>query len=388
MTAREFWHAHGAVGPSETQVEHFGDPAGEAALAFKGSGAQLVPLLAVTPVRVTGPDRFAFLHGQLSTAVSGLERGACVHTLQLDARGRVVGEADLCVRRDDLFLAVHDGRGPDVRASLEAHIVFDDVQLSELGDLPTAVTVQGAAAARVVERAFGAVPPADGFVQVPLEAVAPGGASVDSPPVLLLDRRRCVAGGVDVHLLAGQLPALARALLEAGADLAGERALTLMRVMAGVPSVSREAPHGALPQELGLTSAVSFDKGCYLGQEIMARIEARGAVKRGLARVRLTAVADSESAGRAAAIEGRELRLGGREVGRLGSVAAVPDGVLAALAVLRTGLPAEAELEVVGVPGARARSWPFGAPEHASGWGDPAGAAGAVHSGARRDPDL
>lgn len=391
MTAWEFWRAQGGVDVGAARLEHFGDPDGETARAFDGRGAQLVPLLAVTPLRITGPDRVAFLHGQLSNAVAGLGPGGYAPTLQLDARGRVVGEADLCVRQDDLFLAVHDARGPAVRASLEAHVVFDDVRVSDLSEVLTAVTVQGAAAAEVVERAFGAVPTARSFVQVPSgPGTEEGGAgtSAEPPSVLLLERDRSAAGGVDVHLLVGQLPELVRALLESGAELAGERALTLMRVLAGVPSVAREASDGALPQELALTSALSFAKGCYLGQEIMARIEARGAVKRGLARLRLECGAGPEGVGRAAALEGRELRLGERAVGRIGSVAALPDGALAALAVMRTDLPVDADLEVAGVRGAHARAWPLSAARGTPGRTDAAGPVGGVQSAAERDPDL
>ncbi len=391
MTASEFWRTHGGVSVGGEGLEHFGDPHAEAARAFAGRGAQLVPLLTTTPLRVTGADRVAFLHGQLSNVVAGLAAGACAQALQLDARGRVVGDADLCVRRDDLFVAVHDARGAAVQASLEQHVVFDDVQVSDLGEALTAVTVQGAAATEVVARAFGVVPGAGGFVQVPFGAAAGDGAtdaSAEPPSVLLLGRRRSAAGGVDVHVLVRQLAELARALLEAGADLAGERALTIMRVLAGVPSVAREAPDGALPQELGLTSAVSFAKGCYLGQEIMARIEARGAVKKGLARLRLERAANPDDEGGAAALEGRELRLGGREIGRVGSVVALPDGALAGLAVLRTGLPVGADLEVVGVPGAYARVWPPSAAGGMPGRTDAAGAVGGVHGGTERDPDL
>jgi len=369
MTASEFWAARGAAihgtGPAQ-RAAHLEDAAAEARAAAGGQATCLVPLLAVTPLRITGSDRAAFLHGQLSNAVQGLAAGACNHTLQLNTRGQVVGEGLLCVREDDVFLAVDEGLGPDVRASLEAHIVFDDVRIEDLSDTLTALTVQGPDATRIVARAFGEAPEAGRSVQ-PSFGGSEGSGGGSAPRVLLCRRRRSLAGGVDVHLLAHQLAPAVAALEAAGAEAAGEDALELMRVLAGVPSAAREGAGGGLPQELGLAAAVSFGKGCYLGQEIMARIEARGAVRKGLRRLRLTPADPSVAP---PDLGGRSLRAGGREVGRLGTAVSLPEGGLAALAVVRLDLPEAAALAVAddaGASVATAEPWPLpaeaGAPQ-------------------------
>ncbi|HKI56860.1 MAG TPA: hypothetical protein VKB31_06865 [Trueperaceae bacterium] len=383
MTDTEFWRARGAVlrGEGSAQrVVHLGDPEAEARRAQAGEGTALVPLLGAAPLRLTGPDRASFLHGQLSNAVQGLPAGACNHTLQLNARGQVVGEAVLCVRRDDLFLSVDDGCGPQVLASLEAHIVFDEVRVEDLSGTLAALTVQGPGAAEAVRRAFGELPHEGRFAQCAFGSAGEGAAGV-----LLVRRRRSAAGGVDVHLLARQLPEAVEALMAAGARPAGEAALDLMRVVAALPSAAREGAGGALPQELDLASAVSFRKGCYLGQEIMARIEARGAVRKGPARLRLTAAAAGEAggAGAAAALEGLALRQGGREVGRLGTVAALPQGGLAALAVLRRELPAGGGLVVADGEAEVARAEPWPLPEAERGAGAASGSAPDGTPGAR-----
>lgn len=359
MTAKAFWQARGAVYRSAgaaARASHFGDPAAEARTAAIGQATCLAPLLDVTALRLTGTDRAAFLHGQLSNEVEGLREGECNHTLQLNARGQMVGEATLCVRESDIVLVVEDGKGPAVRASLEDHIVFDDVSLEDLTGTLAAFTIQGPGAERMAAHAFGKVPDVGRFT---LAALGTATGDEGGARALLVRRRRSKAGGVDVHLPIDLLPEALAAFREAGAQLVGQEALALMRVLAGVPAAARDGAGGGLPQELGLVTAVSYRKGCYLGQEIMARIEARGAVHKGLARLRLTP-ADATLA--PAELEGRAVRSAGREAGRLGTVASLPEGGLAALSVLRLDLPEGAPLAVEDVAGrevATAERWPL-----------------------------
>jgi folate-binding protein YgfZ len=124
-----------------------------------------------------------------------------------------------------------------------------------------------------------------------------------------------------VHLLSEDLaPAWAR-WTEAGARPVGERAWTAGRVAHGVASAHAEGRLG-LPQETGLEDRISYRKGCYLGQEIMARVEARGRLRRGLRAVQLA----GPPPGLGAAPGWRLEDAAGRAVGVLGSAAPAPDG--------------------------------------------------------------
>ncbi len=318
------------------RILHFGAPGPEARAALDGTGALLAPMPAVTPLRVEGADRAAFLHGQLTAAVQGIPAGSAGRTLQLNVRGQVVGEGTLCVRDADVFLAVDDGRGPDVRASLEQHIVFDDVTVEDLSGTLTALTLQGGRSAAVLETVLGAVPEAGRFVQAPFLDAA----------VLAAPCRRSVAGGFDLHVLARQLPELVSALRDGGATLVGEEAAILARVAGGIASAAHDGGSGALPQELGLEAAVATGKGCYLGQEIMARIEARGSVRRHIVRLRLHG--EAEALARLEASEERALRLDGREVGRLSSLVRGPNGAWRGLGMVRRDLEPGAALDAGG----------------------------------------
>lgn len=118
-----------------------------------------------------------------------------------------------------------------------------------------------------------------------------------------------------------------------------ESELELLRIRAGTPRFGREIDDRVLPAEAGLVErAVSFTKGCYPGQEPIARLHYRGKANRGL---RLLALDGDELPPYDA-----ELRLGDKVVGRVTSAARTPDGGILALAYVRAEVPADAELEV------------------------------------------
>lgn len=334
--AASFWRGRGGK-VEDHRVTRFRGPTNETDVLLGEQGAGMVPLLAVVGIRVSGPDAVPFLQGQLSNDLSSATPGRCQRTLQLNVRGQVVAEATLCRRANDLFLAVEDGRGALLYRSLADHIVFDDVRLEDLGQRLTSLTVQGPDALGAVERAIGEVPADGGFAQHEHGDVS----------VLVLRRDRCGRGGVDVHMLSESLPAVVERLVTAGATPVGEQALTVARVTAGLPAAASEASAGLLPQESGLEPFVSYRKGCYLGQEIMARIEARGNVRRGLVRLRLEGGKEAVEA--LADADDDVVRLADRPVGVLGSVAYHPRLGALALAVVRRDLDDDELLSVSGV---------------------------------------
>ncbi len=275
---------------------------------------------------VVGPDATSFLQGQLANDVAGLSVGGVRRSLYLNHKGHALAEVMVVRRaRDEYALVEEGGAAAWVKAEFERHVIFDEVRIA--GPEPARLaTLQGGSAGEgvgaVFARAFGAGAPeaertlmlADGFAY---------------------PRRRSALGGYDVVSLTapGGLPDL----LAAGATLAAPAELERLRIEAGVALAPQDAGEGVLPQEAGLAGALSYRKGCYLGQEIMARIEARGNVKRALARVRLAGDPRHGSGSVGAGADAwRELRAAGRVVGRLGTVVEAGSEGFAALAVMRT----------------------------------------------------
>lgn len=295
--------------------------------------AGLVPLLGTSPLRLTGADRLEFLHGQVSHEVKRLRPGESRPALMLNVRGHALALMRVYRRADDLFVAVEGGAGERVQAQLKAHIIFDQVAIDDLTGTLQTLTLQGSAAGETIRRALqadldqAALPEESAFVEVPFE----------SAKVLVSATPRSRAGGYDLHVLTEDAPALVAALEGAGAQLAGEAALRAVRVAAGIAEAEFDGGEGVLPQEAGLGYALSYRKGCYLGQEIMARIEARGTLRRRLVGLRLSARPEAET---------QDVLLAGKKVGRLGSVAEHPGLGYVALGSVRTEVAAGTELEV------------------------------------------
>jgi tRNA-modifying protein YgfZ len=287
-----------------------------------------VPLLTSRVLMVTGNDRLDFVQGQLSNDVKGLAVDGVTHALMLNHKGHALADVRMVRRHDDLLLVIEGGKGELVRQSLEAHIIFDAVEL-ELADY-LHVTVQGS---QVLDKLKGeGIDLTDGALQA-----APSGA-------LWFKCQRTSEFGADALVPIASVPTFLGWLERQELSLAGEDALTAARIAAGIPAAETEAGEGVLPQESGLESAVSYRKGCYLGQEIMARIEARGKLRRSLAQLQFEELSSSLEVG-------ESVIQADKVVGRLGAVATHPELGTIALAVIRNDL----DSDIVTVKGYRAR---------------------------------
>lgn len=286
-------------------------------------------------IRAAGPDAAAFVHGQLANDVTGLKVGGVNQSLSLNHRGHALAEASvLRTGKDELLVVVDDGRAQLVFEGLDSHIIFDQVELEWRPQLAL-LTLQGAGAAGLLP-----LTPDEGKYTT---------LELAGAPVTLYPRRRSEQGGFDLLVEADDVPGVVQQLAAAGAVEVSGGVIDALRVLGAVPTAAGEAGGGVLPQEAGLEGSLSYRKGCYLGQEIMARIEARGNLRRSLARLVLSGAPEFQG-------DDRPITLEGRTVGRLGStvqlegMAGAPSTFMA-LAVLRNDLPADAQLQVGGRSG-------------------------------------
>lgn len=263
---------------------------------------------------VEGPDAATFLQGLVTNDVGALATGQACRALLLDAKGRV--RVDMWVHRDDaeaftLVVAPEDAEA--AAAALERYHFSERLDL--LGPEPSdRLTVTGA----------------DGGLEEIADIVLPGP----------------IPGSCD--LVVGDAGAVADAL---GLPRDPAEALEWARIALGVPRVGVDTGPTTLVQEAGLEGvAVSFTKGCYLGQETVARAQHRGRVNRALRGLRLPAPV----------APGAAVRAGEREVGRVTSAAEVPGLGPVALSILRreVGPGDEVEIEGLGAP-ARVDALPF-----------------------------
>ncbi len=282
----------------------FGAPDAEVAAARDGVAA--VPLAGFAVHAVTGADARAFLHRMLSQDVKGIAPGDGRPATFLDVRGRVQGDPVVCATATGFLLAEEPAAAARVVPGLEHYVIADDVGFADVGAAHDVVVLVGAAAPAVAAAAG--------------PALRAAGAAVAS-----LGWRRGEASMVVAPAAAGAFAAL----LAAGAVAAGEDALDAARVAALAPWFGAELDDRVLPNEAVHDAAVSFTKGCYLGQEPVVMARHRGRPPTTL--VRLAVDGD--------AVPPRDAALAhaGRRAGRV-TTAVASAGRVAALALVRTDL--------------------------------------------------
>lgn len=236
-----------------------------------------------------GEDTERFLQGTVSQDVEKIEDGEARPASLLTVKGKLVSDAIMMRLGEDRYgMAVPASLADEVYANLDRHIIMDEVEVSVDGEAGLAWSSGPVQADGV--RCFKATYPATG------------------------------------HLLVGAPAALSAALSDANAleDAAWAR----RRIEQGVPAWGFEIEAGRFPPEVGFVDSVSYDKGCFMGQEPLARIHARGQVNRVL--VRVEAPAGTAAPALPAALE----HTAQGEVGHLTTVAAGETG-LVGLAVVR-----------------------------------------------------
>lgn len=204
-------------------------------------------ILARDLVTVTGPDTFSFLQSLVSQDVEGMADGDVRRSLFLTPKGKVTSVFRIARVGDDAWLDVEAGHGDELRTAIERFKLRVKAELTAPAEPWGMVAFRG-----------GSAPDApDGAVAIPVD------------------------GGVD---LIGP-----RSVLEAvdGPDALSADDYERARIEAGLPKLGAELDESTIPQEAYLDlDAVSFTKGCYLGQELVARIDSRGHVNRLLRRLR------------------------------------------------------------------------------------------------------
>jgi tRNA-modifying protein YgfZ len=268
---------------------------------------------------LTGADAKEFLNGQVSNDVEALEPGSGLYAALLTNKGKMLGDLRVIDLGDELWLDTE-------RVALQA--LFDTVRRAAVG---WRVELHK----RTLQQAL-------------LSLVGPrAGEVVGGAPAPEHANRRARIGGTEVALIATDLGVdvvcaaddAARVREALAVPGAPEPAAEVLRVEAGRPRYGIDVDETVIPQEAGLNErAVSFSKGCYVGQETVARLHYKGKPNRQLRGLRLSDAVPT----------GTPLRLGERDVGRVGSSVVSPRHGAIALAIVRREAQVGAELAAGG----------------------------------------
>ena len=268
------------------------------------NGAAVVSLPGRGSLCVTGPDAAELLHGLVTNEVKALRPGAGCHAALLTPKGKM--RADLVVLRtapDELLLDCEPSLAAPLAAILSGYVPFSRSTLSDRTEESAVVHLEGPGAPAILEAAGLPAPP-EPFAHVAAEA---GGIAVRVARV-----SRAGAPGFDLRVRPEDAEALAALLAARGATPAGADDLGAGRVEAGIPRWGAELDESVLPNEAWLErTAISYTKGCYLGQETVARLKTYGHVNRHLVALLLPAGSP--------VVPGAEVRAGEAVVGKVTS---------------------------------------------------------------------
>ncbi|HAB18998.1 MAG TPA: glycine cleavage T C-terminal barrel domain-containing protein [Verrucomicrobiota bacterium] len=265
-------------------VADYGQP--EAEYAALHSTAVSVDLSFRGRLCLTGADRVRLLNGQVTNDVKALKVGQGCAAAFCSPKGRLVADVHIFALAEELLLEFEPGLSAALIQRLEHHIVAEDVQVVDVAPHYGLLTVQGPRSADVVSQL-------ELFEAVPETSLSTKAASDPTLGELyLVNRSRAAFPGFDLFVPADSVSAVFDKLVSAtrnvGGCAAGFEALDLARFEAGLPRFPVDMDETNLPPETGLErSGISYTKGCYTGQETIARLRTYGQVVKALRGLRL-----------------------------------------------------------------------------------------------------
>ena len=260
-------------------------------------------------IELTGADRAAFLHSFCTNEIKKLVAGQGCEAFVTNHQGKTVGHVYVFCRTDSLVLDTTAGQAPILIPHLERFVISERVEFHDRTSQWSSLLVAGLQAEQLLERLCG--------TKLPAPVLSHADSQIADRAVTIC---RVDFAGPDSFFLRAAVedaPAVRAALQAGGAMACGPEAVEMARIEAGTPLFGIDVTDDNLPQEVARdTRAISFQKGCYLGQETVARIDALGHVNRMLSAVRL----DGDSI----PPPGTELFAGEKLVGQVTSAAFSP----------------------------------------------------------------
>lgn len=261
-------------------------------------GCAARPLGELALIEVRGADRATWLNGLVTQDTRALVPGQCVYGAAVAVKGKILADLHVYARAESLLIALPASQRELVSSHLERYIVMEDVSLALLDAAIIGVVGPRSDSLDVGERYETDRLGAKGF-----DVIVPSAGAEEFPSTL------------------------AAALSEAKAVWVGEAAWETARVLAGVPRFGVDFGAANFVQEASITPrAVSFNKGCYLGQEVVCRLEMRGHVQKQLLLLRVESGCPTV---------GDPVQSEGKDVGEVTSVAVDPSGGATVIAMVR-----------------------------------------------------
>ena len=272
------YEIHHALGATFTEsyedwqlVEHFTDPDQEHRAVRQGVG--IVDLSHRGRLRLTGSDRAAYLHRIISNEVEGLSVGEGNYATILTNRGKIIADMKVYVFEDSISIETNAETTLDLYQELDKYLIADAVTIEDFTEHTGTVGVHGPKSAELLQEVCGFdvrdLPEYHNLID-----------EVDGRRIVCVRSNETGEVGYNLHTTSESMEWLWDTILTKGrvfdAEPVGLTALNSLRIEGGIPQFGAELDDSIFPGEAELERAISFEKGCYIGQEIVARMKYRG----------------------------------------------------------------------------------------------------------------
>jgi len=237
-------------------------------------GVALFDRSSLGKVSVTGRDRLAFLQGMLTNDVKALAPGQGVPAAFLDAHGKVTTLLVVYAAQDRVLIELPPQMTAKTLETLDHFLISEKAEFEAVDEAYAILSLQGPGARALLEGLAGA--PLDLAPYAHIEV------TIGGIPVRVINRADGPAPGFHCWVDAARAEAFRNAVLAAGAVPASAETLEVLRLEAGQPWFPQDVDPSVILPETRLESLVSYTKGCYIGQETVARVKYRGHVNRAL----------------------------------------------------------------------------------------------------------
>ncbi len=276
----DFHRANGAVFEERyggLLVAHFGNPTGEYWAVRSAVG--LIDLTHRGLLQFTGPDRLSFLQGMLSNDLKSLNPFDGQYAAILTQQGKVIADVRVLCSLNSFYLDFWQNLKSKILDHLNRYLVADEVEITDRSGEYAILSIQGPKAGALLRKLVGPS-------ELPTEAKHHVMVTIEQAAICVVNDNHTGESGFDLIIPRASLQTIAQRLSdigkECGAAWVGEEAHNILRIEAGISRYGVDFSEEHLLLEAGLKDAVSFTKGCYLGQEVVERIRSRGHVNKKL----------------------------------------------------------------------------------------------------------
>jgi folate-binding protein YgfZ len=269
-------------------------------VAVRDGGAGLIDLSARGRILISGSEAVMFLNGLITNDMKTLEPNTWMPAVFPNVQGRLLAAVRVIHRDDGFLIDTENATRDTVVKLLERFTLAGDFRLADRTQDTALISIQGAKAAETMAVIFG-----ETLANLGRDAVA--GADWQGKQITVIRATHTAEDGFDLFVNATQAEIIRDAFIKAGAQPIGNDTSETLRLEAGIARYGIDVDETNVVTETNLDDAVSFTKGCYIGQEIIARIKYRGHVAKKLAGLILEGEASLENGAKIFSVDDKEI---------------------------------------------------------------------------------